>query len=584
MAIKPTLIIICALCFSMCSVVPGADVQLHAGWTGSNAMRLEWNTRAASKYQLQNSENLMSGSWTNMLAFPLTAVSNQIHVDVDICDCGASSNQTAMRFYRVADAEDTTNAMASLPGLTVSRWVEAATGDSLVVTNVAGDRITLRIPPVSLPFSTTISIKAFDSVPTGIPFASVFFPGVWIEPDGLMLDNPAFLSVELNESRSVTNGDFLFFADSSSTCFPVGSQNESGDLEAMLDHFSGYVGSFATEAEAEAEADAASVVSLDPCSDSYARVKGLTDWAGYFERAGNDAMAEKYLEAAKTVAAADLQAVINQSIPDPMGLFCMPNPTTDYISCLVKLCTHAELLGADDTLQEAGMERAAEAVDLWTTQLAAIDVPDEAYGRCQYYVPCLVHAMAVREIFAVPASSTDDLLASRFDEAVATGCDHCSVKWMATADVWQSWVSYAGPVTIHGRAQWSAFNIILDRDELEDECVDYNEGASQTFPDYGYPTIDADVVWLLDGDPGFATEIQDANLGIGWTGDNLDELELSCSMNFTDSAEGLTVSLEDQRTKIEKRRPFTISRDITNDSPSYKATFKIVLTPVKKAE
>jgi len=74
----------------------------------------------------------------------------------------------------------------------VSQFIEASQGGTITLQNSRGDEITLDIPPDALPSSTTITLTALDAPPAN-PISSNIFPGVFIEPQGLMLLEPAEL-------------------------------------------------------------------------------------------------------------------------------------------------------------------------------------------------------------------------------------------------------------------------------------------------------------------------------------------------------------------------------------------------------
>ncbi len=148
------------------------------------------------------------------------------------------------------------------------------------------------------------------------------------------------------------------------------------------------------------------------------QVREMMREATRLEQSGDEAGAQDLMNQVAEMYEADLTQALQQPIPDPAGLYCKPNPTTDYVACVLKLTARVELTGNNPTLAEQGMARASQGIDFWTSQFAHT-VPPVGNNLCKDYLACIFKAMAQRELIALEHSQTDDLL-QKFLRKVAT--------------------------------------------------------------------------------------------------------------------------------------------------------------------
>lgn len=115
-------------------------------------------------------------------------------------------------------------------------------GGIVSVENQRGDIITLRVPPQGLLQNENITVTALISPPKQF-LAQNVFPGVLLEPEGLVFNEPARLEVQLTNSLPRPEATRLSWVASDSHLIPAGNQLFLKDVvEAEVDHFSVFTG------------------------------------------------------------------------------------------------------------------------------------------------------------------------------------------------------------------------------------------------------------------------------------------------------------------------------------------------------
>jgi hypothetical protein len=314
------------------------------------------------------------------------------------------------------------------------------------------------------------------------------------------------------------------------------------------------------------------------------------------ELSGNYDLHDQLMESVKTLVMDDIMAVVSLTdFPPTNGLYCQPNPLTDYAACCLKLAARAEMMGVGNQYPEVAMRRAEEAVDIWTTEFAQTS-PPAGEEKCKKYVECLFKAMAQRELIALEHSATDDKLKANLDKILEEGCDDpCNTLWMAFAKVNISWQTDDDTVTMSGMATWDKIGIIVNLPDLEENCMMFDYDSRITFPracDGGVingSSIEADVLQLIDGDSTFAEYmVEDTDLVLCAT-ETLyaADLRMSCYMGFSEHGATFSIPLNDHKDAIKKRKPFSVStsesnnyQDVIQELPSYRTSFSIHFYPI----
>lgn len=318
------------------------------------------------------------------------------------------------------------------------------------------------------------------------------------------------------------------------------------------------------------------------------RVGELLREAARLEQAGDEAGSQELMAEVGRMFEADLEQALEQPIPDPQGLFCKDNPTVRHIACILKLTARVELAGLNDELNDRGMQRAKDGVELWTTQFA-YTTPPVGDRLCKEYLACIFKALAQRELIAIEHNEVDDLLWAKANEIMEKGCDPCETKWVAVGKVDIEWQTDDEHVTIAGYAQWENFHLIANISELEDKCMHFEYDDRITFPyacDGGVISHKGGKIktrlTLTDADETFAKEIVDAHLTI--CAENTvapKELRLLSYIGFSETGQSVEIDLTGNISSIKARRPFTVTKVVRiEETPSYIAKFKFMFYPV----
>jgi hypothetical protein len=243
-----------------------------------------------------------------------------------------------------------------LEGPYEQRLIDATAGGTLSVTNSRGDTITLTIPPTALTVSTTVKITPLDSPPTG-PIEKNIFPGVRIEPDGLMLRQPALLRVQLAEEGASTDRALLFYRKQSDFVLPLGEQVAMGALlEGELYHFSDYTGGEPSETEVTEQSSKAA--ELEPPSDPYGwqgvadGARGLLGWAEHCMLTECNVDTTFLIDAARNL--------VERSVRDFLDL-PIPSESSDaYIDAILNYEEMLKAISGDQTLRDTLEDRLAQ--------------------------------------------------------------------------------------------------------------------------------------------------------------------------------------------------------------------------------
>lgn len=124
-------------------------------------------------------------------------------------------------------------------------------GGSISVYNSRGDRITLDLPPGALRETTEITVTALDTPPAA-PFSMSLFPGVSLEPHGLLLDETATLRVSFAEPQANPKTSLLVWTVDADTAIPLGNQTSTTtEISGEIYNFSDKTGGQPSPEETE---------------------------------------------------------------------------------------------------------------------------------------------------------------------------------------------------------------------------------------------------------------------------------------------------------------------------------------------
>ena len=216
-------------------------------------------------------------------------------------------------------------------------------GGTLTAYNTRGDRVSLEIPSKALAGDTAITLRTVGT-PLSNPIAENIFPGVKIEPQGLMLREPAKLKVTFATSLADPNHSALFYLKRSDFALPIGNQTPNRrEIQGEIYHFSDYCGGQPSSAEALGQADKAnSLPSADPFNwqATYDVLSALLEWEDLFESMGMEEEAQTQKDRAKELLEQAISNFLNQPIPS--------DPCKDYLQALLKYHEKAILFGLEE--------------------------------------------------------------------------------------------------------------------------------------------------------------------------------------------------------------------------------------------
>jgi hypothetical protein len=124
----------------------------------------------------------------------------------------------------------------------ITKLIDASLGGSISIQNSRGDLVTLEVPAKALSKPTNITLTCLET-PLITPVSSNIFPGVEIEPDGLLLIKPATLRITFADNLSDPAMSRIFLHVSEELAGPISRQTMSDkSIEGQIFHFSPYYG------------------------------------------------------------------------------------------------------------------------------------------------------------------------------------------------------------------------------------------------------------------------------------------------------------------------------------------------------
>ena len=96
-------------------------------------------------------------------------------------------------------------------------------GGTIRVVNHLGDVLTLTIPPLALDKDTPILASALRT-PLPSPIANNIYPGVLLEPEGLLFSQPINITLSLHDTLNNPNMSLLFWLENSDLALPLANQ------------------------------------------------------------------------------------------------------------------------------------------------------------------------------------------------------------------------------------------------------------------------------------------------------------------------------------------------------------------------
>lgn len=186
-----------------------------------------------------------------------------------------------------------------------SKTITASQGGTISVTDANGNRIVLSIPRNGLYQDTEIIMTALN-VPLESPYKSYFMNGVDIQPEDLLLKEPAQLSFTTNTILGKSDGAFAVLVRSPDSTLPLGLLEVDGNtVMGDIYHFSEYTSMDAAAGEMNWQAYALGAqLELDPAGTwqvDYANTAAAISVIRKLELLGEDssdlsAKLEQYLE------------------------------------------------------------------------------------------------------------------------------------------------------------------------------------------------------------------------------------------------------------------------------------------------
>jgi len=241
-------------------------------------------------------------------------------------------------------------------GETASAAVDS-TGGRITVMNTRGDTISLTIPRYAIWQSTMITLTALTTQPQN-PIGHNIFPGVSVTPAGLMLLQPAALTVSVATGILDTNAAALFAIRQSDFVLPIGRQTVSErTMYGELYHFSDIIGGAPTGDEATPQAGkAGDMKPSDPYGweDTHDCVDALLWWAEFLTRSGRTEEGQECFDKAKEIVERDAGDFLGLPMPD--------DPCGEYLTALLKFAELVCLVVGGD-LERQIQDRVIEVVN-----------------------------------------------------------------------------------------------------------------------------------------------------------------------------------------------------------------------------
>ena len=221
-------------------------------------------------------------------------------------------------------------------------------GGSISVYNSRGDRITLVLPAGALAETVEITVTALDTPPAA-PFSMSLFPGVSLEPHGLILDEPATLRVSFAEPQANPETSLLVWTVDADTAIPLGNQTSTAtEISGEIYNFSDKTGGQPSAEETEemvltAEDKFRLVGFLDDkygWADTRLMVEAFMFWYRQADELGDLETADGFYN--KALEALELGALSFLAFDVPA------NPCSEYVPILNKYLKYAKALFLND--------------------------------------------------------------------------------------------------------------------------------------------------------------------------------------------------------------------------------------------
>jgi hypothetical protein len=193
-------------------------------------------------------------------------------------------------------------------------------GGTVSVQNHLGDTFALTIPPLALDQDTSISVSTLPSALPS-PIADNAWPGVVLEPEGLLFSLPVVMTVTLHNTPQNPNPAMLFWYKDSTHLLPIGNQTISqNSVAGQSYHFSTWTAGFPTSSELSsligAISSAAAVTSANPLDIAQAMLTIAQD----AQKLGYETVAQQALSEATTFATNAANNELKAPLPpDPCG-------------------------------------------------------------------------------------------------------------------------------------------------------------------------------------------------------------------------------------------------------------------------
>ena len=252
----------------------------------------------------------------------------------------------------------------------------STSGGTIWVRNDRGDEISLEIPPLAILGSELITLTTLAEPPEN-PIANNIFPGVTIEPEGLLLNSPAILRVTFAEPPANLDNGTLFLSVMPDYVLPAGEHVYTfNSIEGEIYHFSTYSAGIATMNEVSSQIDKALLNAHSVGKPAFttgvnygwqitrANIMGLLHWADRSLFFGNNTQAKKAIDEAKKVVEEDAETFVDEVIP-PVN----PCEDKDYLNALGKYWETLTLLGSEGSVMDKVDQQVKNVADQCTVRL-----------------------------------------------------------------------------------------------------------------------------------------------------------------------------------------------------------------------
>lgn len=227
-----------------------------------------------------------------------------------------------------------------------SAKVIGSAGGTLSVTNHLGDVLTLTIPPLALDQDTTISATALSS-PLPSSIAKNLYPGVLLQPEGLLFSKPVNIALTTHDVLDNPNMSLLFWPKNSDLglALPLASQTATQSaIGGQSYHFSTVMAAEPTAQEIttlQAAIKNSPLGSLTQVIDVAGSEAAI---AGDCNLTGDDACANNAFTNAQTLISKEAAALLDATPPS--------NPCGIYSIQVVEFLDLGQRFGLDDTVSQ----------------------------------------------------------------------------------------------------------------------------------------------------------------------------------------------------------------------------------------